>query len=143
MATINQILHRKNDSGTYDDIYLKANLANVTGTLGVSNGGTGATTADGALAAIGAGKVAKKVSITLSGTWSESNGLYSQVVTVSGGNAKHQVSLQPTAEQLAALKATGMSSLQIDNNNGTFTAIAAYGKNDTAITLQATLVEVE
>ncbi len=54
MATVNQILHRKNSSGSYDTIYLKASMSNVTGTLAVANGGTGSTSASGALSNLGA-----------------------------------------------------------------------------------------
>lgn len=43
MAMVNQILHRKNSSGTYDTVYLQVNLANVTGVLSPEHGGTGAS----------------------------------------------------------------------------------------------------
>ena len=44
MATLKQRLHRKNSSGTYDTIHLETGADCITGTLGVSNGGTGRST---------------------------------------------------------------------------------------------------
>ena len=41
MATLKQRLHRKNSSGTYDTIHLETGADCITGTLGVSHGGTG------------------------------------------------------------------------------------------------------
>ena len=43
MATLKQRLHRKNSSGTYDTIHLETGADCITGTLGVSHGGTGVT----------------------------------------------------------------------------------------------------
>ena len=41
MATLKQRLHRKNSSGTYDTIHLETSADCITGTLGVTHGGTG------------------------------------------------------------------------------------------------------
>lgn len=54
MANLKQRLRRKNSDGSYDIIYLQSDMSNVTGTLGITNGGTGATTASAALSNIGA-----------------------------------------------------------------------------------------
>ena len=42
------------NGSSYEVVYPKTNLANVTGTLPIANGGTGATTASAALTALGA-----------------------------------------------------------------------------------------
>lgn len=54
MATLKQRLHRKNSSGTYDTIHLETGADCITGTLGIANGGTGATTAATARTNLGA-----------------------------------------------------------------------------------------
>ena len=54
MATIKQRLHRKNSSNTYDTIHLETSADLITGTLPVSHGGTGATTAANARTNLGA-----------------------------------------------------------------------------------------
>lgn len=53
MATLKQRLHRKNSSGTYDTIHLETSADCITGTLGIANGGTGATTAANARTNLG------------------------------------------------------------------------------------------
>ena len=53
MATLKQRLHRKNSSGTYDVIHLETDADCITGTLAVSHGGTGATTAANARTSLG------------------------------------------------------------------------------------------
>ena len=53
MATLKQRLHRKNASGTYDTIYFETSADLITGTLSVTQGGTGATTAAAARTNLG------------------------------------------------------------------------------------------
>ena len=53
MATLKQRLHRKNSSGTYDTIHLETSADCITGTLPITNGGTGATTAANARTNLG------------------------------------------------------------------------------------------
>ena len=53
MATLKQRLHRKNSSGTYDTIHLETGADCITGTLAITNGGTGATTAANARTNLG------------------------------------------------------------------------------------------
>lgn len=82
-----------------------------------------------------------KITIALSTSWTGS-GPYTQTVTVSGGTANSKVSLQLDDAQIAQLIADGVKALRIDNNNGTFTAHAVGAAPSTALTLQATRVEV-
>lgn len=82
-----------------------------------------------------------KIAITLSASWTGS-GPYTQTVTVSGGTANSIISLQPSPAQAAQLIQDGVQVLQIDNNNGTFTATAIGAAPSSALTLQATRREV-
>ena len=82
-----------------------------------------------------------KIAITLSASWTGS-GPYTQTVTVSGGTASSIISLQPSIAQSAQLIQDGVQVLQIDNNNGTFTATAIGAAPSSALTLQATRREV-
>ena len=82
-----------------------------------------------------------RIQITLSASWTGS-GPYTQTVTVSGGTANSIISLQPSIAQSAQLIQDGVKVLQIDNNNGTFTATAIGAAPSSALTLQATRREV-
>ena len=82
-----------------------------------------------------------KIEITLAASWTGS-GPYTQTVTVSGGTASSIISLQPSIAQSAQLIQDGVKVLQIDNNNGTFTATAIGAAPSSALTLQATRREV-
>lgn len=82
-----------------------------------------------------------KIAITLSASWTGS-GPYTQTVTVTGGTASSIISLQPSPAQAAQLIQDGVQVLQIDNNNGTFTATAIGAAPSSALTLQATRREV-
>ena len=82
-----------------------------------------------------------KIQIALSASWTGS-GPYTQTVTVSGGTASSIISLQPSPAQAAQLIQDGVKVLQIDNNNGTFTATAIGAAPSSALTLQATRREV-
>ena len=53
MATLKQRLHRKNASGVYDTIHFETSADLITGTLPISHGGTGATSAANARTALG------------------------------------------------------------------------------------------
>ena len=76
MATLKQRLHRKNSSGTYDTIHLETGADCITGTLGIANGGTGATTAANARTNLGAAASSHNHSTSqiTSGTLSVSRG---------------------------------------------------------------------
>ena len=82
-----------------------------------------------------------QIQIALSASWTGS-GPYTQTVTVSGGTANSIISLQPSPAQAAQLIQDGVQVLQIDNNNGTFTATAIGAAPSSALTLQATRREV-
>ena len=82
-----------------------------------------------------------QIQIALSASWTGS-GPYTQTVTVSGGTANSIISLQPSPAQAAQLIQDGAQVLQIDNNNGTFTATAIGAAPSSALTLQATRREV-
>lgn len=82
--------------------------------------------------------------VTLGTTWSGS-GPYTQTVTVTGAAVTQhsKVDLQPTAAQLAALLADGVTALVIENNAGTLTAYAIGAAASTSMTVQCTVTEVE
>lgn len=82
-----------------------------------------------------------KIQISLSTSWTGA-GPYTQTVTVSGGTANSKVSIQLTDPQILQLKNDGVIALHIDNDNGTFTAHAVGAAPSTAMTIQATRVEV-
>ena len=83
-------------------------------------------------------------SIALSAAWS-GNGPYTQTVTVTGAAVTQhsKVDLQPTAAQLAALLADGVTALVIENNAGTLTAYALGAAASASMTVQCTVTEVE
>lgn len=85
----------------------------------------------------------KKTSITLTAaSWTESNGVYKQTVTVEGGTASCVVALQPSIDQSVSLQDDGVTVLQVDNDNGTFIAKAVGAAPTANMTIQVTLMEV-
>lgn len=84
----------------------------------------------------------KKVTISLSTSWSGSASPYSQTVTVSGGTSTCKVDLQPDATAFAHMVSVGCNALFVVNNSGTFTAYAIGAKTTTALSIQATVTEV-
>ena len=82
-------------------------------------------------------------SISLLSSWSGA-GPYTQTVTVIGATvtANSKIDLQPTAAQIAALIANGVTGLVIENNNGTLTAYAVGAAPASAMTVQCTVMEV-
>lgn len=61
-----------NSSGTYETIYPKVDLSNITGTLPVANGGTGTTSLDSLMTSMGATRI-QTGSYVGTGTYGESN----------------------------------------------------------------------
>lgn len=86
----------------------------------------------------------KAAAITLSSTWSESSGVFSQAVTVTGATvtANSKVDLQPGAAALQQLLSDGVTALWVENNGGTLTAYALGAPPSAAMTVQCTVAEV-
>lgn len=82
-------------------------------------------------------------SITFSLSWSGS-GPYTQTVTVTDATVTEnsQISLQPTAAQLAQLISDGVQAITIENNAGTLTAYTLGATPSTAMTIACTVIEV-
>lgn len=88
------------------------------------------------------GGIQAKSEVTFSGTWSGTDP-YTQTVTISKATATSFVSLQPTLAQIAQLRAAGVKTLRVDNDNGVLTATAEGGAPTTAMTMQCTLSDTE
>ncbi len=75
----------------------------------------------------------------LTASWALVSGeteVYSQTVTIESGTANSCIELQPSYSQIQQLIEGGTLSLQIDNNNGTFTAYAVGDPPSTDMTIQ-------
>ena len=88
--------------------------------------------------------IPKKLTISLSDSWTGDASPYVQTITISGYTitSNSKVDLQPSAEVLAQLIDNGVSALYISNDNGTLTAVAVGEKPSAAMTIQATIEEV-
>lgn len=86
----------------------------------------------------------RQASIAFSAAWSGS-GPWTQVVEVTSAlvTASSLVSLQPTAAQLAALMAAGVTAIVVENVDGILTATAFGAAPSEAMTVQCTVTEVE
>lgn len=82
--------------------------------------------------------------VSLSGVWSGSGGVYTQTVTVTGATvtASSHVELQFTSAQAETLTERGVGSIYVENNAGTLTAIAIGGR-PSAMTVQCTVEETQ
>ncbi len=98
-------------------------------------------TSGGVYAAI-AGAV-KAGTVSLSAVWS-GEGPYTQTVAVTGAvvTANSRVDLQPSAAQLAALAADGVTALVVENSGGALTAYALGAAPSASMTVQCSVVEV-
>lgn len=82
-------------------------------------------------------------SVTLTTAWTDAgDDVFTQEVTVSGGTANSKVDLQPSAAQLKALMADGVSALYVENDGGTFTVYAIGAAPTAEMTVQITRTEV-
>ncbi len=84
----------------------------------------------------------KKVSVTISETWSGTEPDFTQTVSIAGLKATSKIDLQPDAVAIQQLISDGVTALYIENNNGTCTAHAIGAKTTKPITVQATIEEV-
>ena len=140
MATLKQRLHRKNSSGTYDTIHLETSADCITGTLGVANGGTGATTAANARTNLGAAASSHNHSAAniTSGTLSVARGGTGRATLTSGyflrGNGTGAVTMSSvdqvkkalgiTASNPVIVKTGTIDWLQYDYYDGSIESVA-------------------
>lgn len=75
-------------------------------------------------------------------SWVEGVGFFTQEVTVEDGTEHSLIALQPTPNQILLLQEEGVSSLQVNNDGGTFTAAATGSAPSVDMTIQATILEV-
>jgi len=87
----------------------------------------------------------KKVSITLpTASWVGSASPWSQVITITGTNVNTKVDLCPDATTVTQMLADKTSSLFIENENGTLTAVAVgKGKPSVDLTVQAICQDID
>lgn len=86
--------------------------------------------------------ITKVASVFLpSSAWRGSNGVYSQVVAVSGVTDKSQVNLTPSAEQLAIFYDKSLAFVT-ENDGGVVTVYAIGQKPVNDYTIKATITEV-
>ena len=117
MATLKQRLHRKNASGTYDIIHLETSADCITGTLPISHGGTGATTAANARTNLGAAASSHNHSTSqiTSGTLSVARGGTGRSTLTSGyflrGNGTGAVTMSSIDQVKSALGIGGGGSI--------------------------------
>lgn len=76
--------------------------------------------------------------------WSESSGVYSQTVTVTGATitASSMVDLRLSALQRQVIQGWGVTALWVENDNGTLTAYALGAQPQDGGTMQCTVTEV-
>jgi hypothetical protein len=108
-----------------------------------ASGSAALVTSGGVYNALNAAKP-KVGTITLSATWAESSGVYSQTVTVTGATvtANSKVDLQLGAAALQQLLNDGVAALWVENDNGTLTAYALEAAPSAGVTVQCTVTEV-
>lgn len=81
--------------------------------------------------------------IAMTTAWTDAgNGVFSQAVSVSGGNARTKVDIQPDETVFAQLVEDKVRALWVENNNGVFTAKAMGAAPTRAMSVQATLKTV-
>jgi len=87
---------------------------------------------------------AKTATVALSASSWTDNGdeTFSQTVTISGGTATHKVIIDASNTVILQLINDGVASLRIDNDNGTFIAVAIKAVPTADLSIQVTLMEV-
>lgn len=92
---------------------------------------------------VASGAFAKMAEVQLiASEWAEENGVYTQTVVLDDGTAKSLITLLPTPEQIVQLASDGVTSLQVNNNDGIFIAAATGDTPSIDMTIQATIAEV-
>lgn len=81
-------------------------------------------------------------SVSLSATWSGSDSVFSQEITVQNASANSKIDLQPDEALLQAMIADGVTALWVENNNGVLTAKCLGAALSAAHTVQCTITEV-
>ncbi|MBQ7466286.1 MAG: hypothetical protein IJS55_07150 [Oscillospiraceae bacterium] len=108
--------------------------------------GSAALVTSGGVAAALAGKqpVVRLGDAVFGTAWSESSGVYTQAVTVTGATvtANSRVDLQPSAAQRLVMQGWGVTALWVENNSGTLTAYALGAQPQAGGTIQCTVTEV-
>lgn len=75
--------------------------------------------------------------------WTDnSDGTFSQTVTISGANTSSMINLQPSAATLIQMENDGTTGLYVENNAGTLTAVAIGEAPSADISVQYTIQEV-
>lgn len=75
-------------------------------------------------------------------SWVKDGDDYKQTVTIADTTTKSVIELRPSRTQWKAIKADGVTSLQIENTDGVFTAWATDAAPSADYTLQVTITEV-
>ena len=91
----------------------------------------------------GGGSQARVVPLTLSSSWTGNTSPYTQSVTIAGITSYSKVDLEPNNATLTQMAADKTTAIYIENNNGVLTAYAVNAAPTAAITVQATIMEVE
>lgn len=81
------------------------------------------------------------LTLTTSG-WTETSGVFSKTVTISGSTANSKIDLQPSATVITQMVEDGITALYIENNNGTLTAYAIGATPTASMTIQYMRTEV-
>lgn len=84
------------------------------------------------------------LSLSLPASWTNNgDGTFKQSVTIQNGTAKSKIDLQPNSVVMNRLISDGVEALYVANDSGIFTAYAVGAAPTVALTIQATLMEVE
>ena len=81
-----------------------------------------------------------KTNITIPASWSGSDP-YTKVVTIEGVTQYSLIDLEPDVQAFTQLSNAGVKAIWAENNNGTVTVYCIGGKPNTALTLQALIIE--